>query len=147
LINVLGVLASGVVFLATHDSSSITTSAQNISDLLLKTINDVGLFNVIQVIIDNVANWKVVGKIIERVHPRIFWPRCLMHTLNLLMHDIVKYRHCRWINDLYNRKKKLIEFIIGHTRVQSFYDTYFRLQLLKIAKTRFGSYFLPFRHV
>jgi hypothetical protein len=51
LINVLGVSASGAMFLAAHDSSSIIASSQNISDLLLKTINDVGPSNVIQAVL------------------------------------------------------------------------------------------------
>jgi hypothetical protein len=85
------------------------------------------------------------GKSIERAHPHIFWSRCLVHTLNLLMHDIVKHRECGWINDLYKRGKKLIKFVTCHTRVNYFYGTHSRLQLLKIAKTRFASYYLTFR--
>jgi hypothetical protein len=92
LINVLGVYATIAVFLAAHDSFSIIASAQNISDLLLKTINDVGPSNVIQVITDNATNCKGARKIIERAHPNIFWSGCLVHTLNLLMHDIVKHK-------------------------------------------------------
>jgi hypothetical protein len=65
LINVLGVFVTSVMFLAAHDSSSIIASSQNISDLLLKTINDVGPSNVIQVITDNEENCKGAGKIIE----------------------------------------------------------------------------------
>jgi hypothetical protein len=53
-----------LVFLAAHDSSSIIASSQNISDLLLKTINDVGPSKVNQVITDNAANCKGAGKII-----------------------------------------------------------------------------------
>ena len=53
LINVLGVSSSGAVFIASHDSSSISATAQNIADLLLKSIKDVGPNNVVQVIIDN----------------------------------------------------------------------------------------------
>jgi hypothetical protein len=51
LVNVLGVSASGAVFLTMHDSSSITASIQNISYLPLKAIKDVGPSNVIQVIL------------------------------------------------------------------------------------------------
>jgi hypothetical protein len=147
LINVLGVSASGAMFLAAHDSSSIIASSQNISELLLKTINDVGPSNVIQVIIDNAANCKGAGKIIERAHPHIFWSGCLVHTLNLLMHDIVKHRECGWINQLYKKGKQLIKFITGHTRVNYFYSTHSKLQLLKIATTRFASYYLTFRRL
>jgi hypothetical protein len=84
LINVLGVSATGAVFLAAHDSSSIIASCQNILDLLFKTINDVGPSNVIQVITDNATNCMGVSKIIEGVHPHIFWSACLVHTLNRL---------------------------------------------------------------
>jgi hypothetical protein len=58
LINVIGVSASGAVFLAAHNSSSISATSQNISEVLLKTIDEVGPFNVIQVITDNAANCK-----------------------------------------------------------------------------------------
>jgi hypothetical protein len=105
LINVLGVSATGAVFLAAHDSFSIIVSSQNIAEILLKTINDVGPSNVIQVITDNAANCKGAGKIIESAHPHIFWFGCLVHTLNLLMHDIVRDKECGWINDLYKREE------------------------------------------
>jgi hypothetical protein len=147
LINVLGVSATSAVFLAAHDSSSIIPSPQNISDLLLKTIIDVGPSNVIQVITDNASNCKGAGKIIELNYPHIFWFGCLMHNLILLMHGVVKHRECGWINDLYKRGKKLIKFVTCHSRVNYFYGTYFRLQLLKIVKTRFASYYLTFRHL
>lgn len=41
----------------------------------------------------------------KQAHPSIFWSGCLMHTLKLLMHDIVKHRECEWINDLYKREE------------------------------------------
>jgi hypothetical protein len=145
LINVLGVSASGAMFLAAHDSSTIASFAQHIAELLLKTIDDVGPSSVIQVITNNAANCKAIGKIIERTHPHIFWSGCLVHTLNLLMHDIGKHKYYQWIDDLYKRGDNLIKFVTGHVRVNSFYGTYSKLQLLKLAKTRFGSYFLTFR--
>lgn len=46
LINVLGVSASGAIFITCHDSS-INASSQNIADLLLQSIKDVGPNNVV----------------------------------------------------------------------------------------------------
>jgi hypothetical protein len=63
------------------------------------------------------------------------------------MHDIVKHRECGWINQLYKKGKQLIKFITEHTRVNYFYNTHSRLQLLKIATTRFASYYLTFRRL
>jgi hypothetical protein len=113
----------------------------------LKTINDVCPSNVIQVITNNATNCKGAGKIIEQAHPHIFWSGCLVHTLNLLMHDIFKHKECGWINDLYKIGKKPIKFVTCHTRVNYFYGTRSRLQLLKIAKARFASYYLTFRNL
>jgi len=48
---------------------------------------------------------------------------------------------------LYKRGKKLIKFFTEHTRVNYFYGTRSRLQLLKIAKARFASYYLTFRNL
>ena len=63
------------------------------------------------------------------------------------MHDIVKHKECGSINELYRRGNKLIKFITGHTRVNYFYGTYSKLQFLKLAKTRFASYYLTFRRL
>jgi hypothetical protein len=82
LINILGVSTTGVVLLGAHDSSSVMASSQNIANILLKTIDEVGPTDVIQVITDNAANYKGAGKIIERKYTHIFWSGCLVHTLN-----------------------------------------------------------------
>jgi len=135
LINVIGVSTSGAVFLLVHDSSSITASVQNILDFSLKTINDVGPYDVIQVITNNATNCEGAGKINEWAHPNIFWSWCLVHTLNLLMHDIFKHRDCRWINDVYKRGKKLIKFVTKHTRFHFVYGihcNYLRLKRLDL---------------
>jgi hypothetical protein len=50
LINILGVFATGAMFLVTHDSS-IIAPPQNISELLLKAINNVDPSNAIEVIV------------------------------------------------------------------------------------------------
>ena len=91
-LNILGVSASGAVFLSAHDYSDRYKTGINIAQPLLETIQTIGPYNVIQVITDNVANCKVAGAIIEDKYPNIFWSRCLVHTLNLLMHDIVKMK-------------------------------------------------------
>jgi hypothetical protein len=56
LINILGVSASGAVFLSAHDYSDRYKTGINIADALLKTIQEIGPYNVIQVITDNLAN-------------------------------------------------------------------------------------------
>ena len=68
----------------------------------------------------------------------------MVHTLNLLMHDTVKMKDpsYRWIGALYKRGKKMIKFITNHSMAT--FRNHSRLELLKIAKTRFASYYLTF---
>jgi hypothetical protein len=65
LINIIVVSASGAIFLSACDHSDRYKTCINIADALLKTIQEIGPYNVIQVITDNVANCKAAGAIIE----------------------------------------------------------------------------------
>jgi len=107
LIRVLDVFVSGAIFLSAYDYSEKYKIDINIAKPLLKTIECIGPYNVIQVITVNVANCKVVGAIIEYKYPNIFWSGCLIHTMNLFMHDIIKNKNqqYKWIGDLYKRGK------------------------------------------
>ena len=107
LISVLDVSINGAIFLSTYDYSLKFKTAINIAEPLLETIERIGPYNVIQLITDNVANCKAVGEIIEDRYPNIFWSGCLVHTMNLLMHDIVKNKNeqYKWIGDLYERQR------------------------------------------
>ena len=81
------------------------------------TIKKLNTYKVIQVITDKVVNCKAAGAIIEDKYPNIFWSGCLVHTLNLLMHGIVKMKDpsYQWIGALYKRCKKMIKFITNHS--------------------------------
>ena len=149
LINILGVSASGAVFLSAHDYSEKFKTGLNIAELLLKTIESIGPYNVIQVITDNAANCKSAGAIIEDKYPNIFWSGCLVHTLNLLVHDIIKIKEndYRWIGALYKKGKHMIRFITNHSNAHGIFRTHSKLELLKVGKTRFASYYLTFRRL
>ena len=145
LINVLGVSAIGVVFLLTHDYSDKFKTNMNIAELLLKNIETIGPYNVIQVITDNAANCKAARAIIEEKYPNIFWSGCLVYTLNLLMHDIIKLKEneYNWIGELYKKGKHMIRFITNHSNAHGIFCNHSKLEQLKIEKTRFASYYLP----
>jgi hypothetical protein len=149
LINILGVSKSGVIFLSAHDYSDRYKTGINIADALLKTIQEIGPYNVIQFITDNATNCKATGEIIEDSYPNIFWSWCLVQTMKLLMHDIIKMKDhdYRWIGSLYKRWKKMIRFITNHSKAHYIFCSHSKLELLKIVKTKFASYYLTFRHL
>jgi hypothetical protein len=59
---------------------------------LIKTIEEIGPSNIIEVIIDDASNFKEKREIIEDKYPNTFWSGCLVHTMNLLMHDVIKMK-------------------------------------------------------
>ena len=70
-------------------------------------------------------------------------------TLNLLMHDIIKLKENehKWIGELYKKGKHMISFITNHSNAHGIFRAHSKLELLKITKTRFASYYLTFRHL
>ena len=66
--NISNVSASGAVFLLAHDYSDCYKTGINIAKALIKTIQEIGPYNVIQVITDNVANCKAAREIIEDMY-------------------------------------------------------------------------------
>eukprot|EP00253_Pinus_taeda_P036712 PITA_36712 len=149
LISVFDVSVSGAILLSAYDYSNKFKTGINIAEPLLETIDHIGPYNVIQVITDNVANCKAAGAIIEDKYPNTFRPGCLVHIMNLLMHDIIKNKNqqYKWIGGLYKRGKKMIKFITNHSNTHGLFRNHSRLELLKIAKTRFVSYYLTFRRL
>eukprot|EP00253_Pinus_taeda_P030171 PITA_30171 len=147
LISFLAVSISGAIFLNAYDYSEKFKTGINIAEALFETIDRVGPYNVIQIITGNAPNCKLAGAIIEDKYPNIFWSGCLVHTLNLLIHDVVKNKNeqYKWIGDLYKKGKQMIKFITNHSNSHGLFRNHSRLELLKIARTKFGSYYLTFR--
>ena len=82
----------------------------------------------------NINNCKAAGVIIEDRYPDIFWSRCLVHIMNLLMHDIIKMKDhdYKWIGALYKRGEKMIRFITNHSMAHFIFRNHSKLELLKI---------------
>ncbi|KAL6511649.1 hypothetical protein OROGR_021246 [Orobanche gracilis] len=67
LINVIASNSRGSMFLYAEDFSDVEKTGKEISNFLLKAIDEVGSSNVLQVITDNAANCKAAGKEIEKL--------------------------------------------------------------------------------
>jgi len=51
-------------------------------------IMEVGLRNMVHIVIDNAFVCKVAGMLIELKFPSIYWTPCVVHTLNLALKNI-----------------------------------------------------------
>ena len=94
IVNVLVSSMYGTIFLKSIDTSGHIKTGEYIFNILKDVIIEVGPENVVQVCMDNVANFVVAGHMIETKWPSIFFTRCTCHCLDLLFEDIAK---CAWI--------------------------------------------------
>jgi len=63
-----------------------------------------------------------------------------VHTLNLIFKDLV--RDFYWLDETYKRGKGIVKYFINHTHALSFFRENSKLELLKVAKTRFASHYI-----
>lgn len=93
LINVMAISGGKGMFISGINCSGDEKTSEYIAEILLKVIERVGTYNVVQILTDNASACKAAGTIIERRHPHIFWSGCMAHTLSLLMKDIANSMH------------------------------------------------------
>ena len=140
LINILAVNSRGAMFLHAEDFSGTEKTGLAIANFLLKAIEDIGPENVLQVITDNATNCKLAGKEAVKVHKHIFWSPCVVHTLNLIFKDFAK--EFEWFTNTYKRGKLIVKYFVNHTHALTIFRSQSKLELLKVAKTRFASHYI-----
>ncbi|XP_077245333.1 uncharacterized protein LOC143885176 [Tasmannia lanceolata] len=145
LINILPSNCLGSMFLYAHDFSAVEKSGKNISDFLLTAIEGIGPSNVVQVITDNAANCKAAGQEVEQAYKHIFWSPCMVHTLNLIFKDLA--REFFWMKETYTSGKDIVKYITNHSQALSIFRSHSKLELLKVAKTRFASHYITLKRL
>ncbi|CAN6243746.1 unnamed protein product [Urochloa humidicola] len=140
LINVLASNSRGSCFLYAEDYSGIEKTGEAIAEFLLKAIEEIGYRNVVQVVTDNASNCKAAGREIQKVHKHIFWSPCVVHTLNLIFKDFaIRFP---WMLETYRAGKAIVNFFQSHTHCLAMFRNNSRLDLLKVAKTRFATHYI-----
>ncbi|XP_052622250.1 uncharacterized protein LOC111876721 [Lactuca sativa] len=90
LINFLVYCPKGISFLKSIDASDIESNATNLCNLFVEIVEMVGEKNVVQMVTNNAANYKLAGtKLCER-YPSITWSPCATHCLNLVLKDLLE---------------------------------------------------------
>ena len=92
LINFMGALEAGAVFLKVVNCEGELKDKFFISNFISQAIEEVGHQNVIQGIIDNAPECSAGGLLIESKYSNIFWTPCVVHTLNLALKNICAQR-------------------------------------------------------
>jgi len=111
-INFLVYCPKGTMFMKSIDASTHIKDAQLLCDLLDVFIQEVGPQHVVEVIMDNAANYDAVSKMLMERHPNLFWTSCAAHCIDLMLKDIGKFS---FVKDIVESSKKLQNlYIIMH---------------------------------
>lgn len=140
LINFLANSPEGTFFLGSVDASGESHDGQMLANLLEKQIKDIGEKNVVQVVSDNGANYKLAGGILEIRIPTLFWTPCAAHCIDLMLEDIGKIPS---IKKSINQARRCTTFIYRHGRVlHALREKTNGMDLVRTGATRFATAFL-----
>ncbi len=78
-----------------------------------QAIEDVRLANVVQVVIDNASNCKLMGRIIIVEYTHIVWSFCVTHQLDLMVEDNGKLN---WVKKMLNIARSMGTFVTKSPR-------------------------------
>eukprot|EP00253_Pinus_taeda_P035185 PITA_35185 len=111
------------MFIKSVDASSHIKDATTIYELLDGFIQEIGVHNVVQVIIDNAANYVSIGKMLMERHCTLFWTLCAAHCIDLLLEDMGKLS---FIKEVIDMARSVPKFIYNHAFVLSLMRRYNR---------------------
>eukprot|EP00253_Pinus_taeda_P011616 PITA_11616 len=140
LLNFLVHCPKDTMFIKSLDASEHVKDAATICELLDGFIREIGVQNVVQVIIDNAANYVSAGKMLMERHRTLFWTPCAAHCLNLLLEDMGKLS---FIKEAVDMARSIPKFIYNHAFVLSLMRSFTRnKELRRLAITHFATTFI-----
>ncbi|XP_059063100.1 uncharacterized protein LOC131079406 isoform X2 [Cryptomeria japonica] len=140
IINFLVACKDNVVFLKSVDASNKVKNAETLARMLEHVVMEVGVENVVQIIIDNAATYVSAGRILQERHPTLFWTPCAAHVLDLLLEDIGKLE---WVTPVVEDARRITKYIYNHPWVLNLMRQHTQgKDLVRDGVTRFATIFL-----
>ncbi|XP_076890552.1 uncharacterized protein LOC143541669 [Bidens hawaiensis] len=101
----------GISFLKSIDTSDIESNAVNLCNLFAEVVEMGGVKNVVQIVTDNAANYKLAGKMLCDRYHSVTWTPCVAHCLNLVLKDVSELDN---VAKLVKLASKVTVFIYNH---------------------------------
>ncbi|KAE9586456.1 putative ribonuclease H-like domain-containing protein [Lupinus albus] len=79
--------------------------------MFIELVEFVGVTNVVHLVTDNAANYKVAWAMLNEKFSSIFWSPCVAHCLNLILGDIGKMEH---VSTLAKSASNITKFVYNH---------------------------------
>ena len=112
LINIMAVCPHGECFVKAVDSSREIKSGAYIASIISEVIDEIGEKNVLQVVMDNAANCKAAGRILEHQYPRLYASGSNTHSLSLVLQDWYKSNDTKWFKTIIDKARRFVKFIL-----------------------------------
>ncbi|KAL4181259.1 hypothetical protein AMTRI_Chr12g236340 [Amborella trichopoda] len=96
LVNFLIGCPRGIVYHSSIDLSRKRHTGRLICAHLDKIVDVVGLENVIQVVTDNAANYRIAGLLLMERRPNLYWTACAAYCINLMLKEIRKLKRVKY---------------------------------------------------
>ncbi|XP_061336622.1 uncharacterized protein LOC133283732 [Gastrolobium bilobum] len=134
----------GIVFLKSIEASHITKTADKIFKMIDDVVQEIGEENVVQVVTDNAANYKVVGALLMEKRKKIYWTPCAAHCIDLMLEDLEKKIPLH--KDTIYKGKKITTYIYSRTSLISILHSFTSgKDLIRPAMTRFATSYLTLK--
>ena len=132
----------GTIFLYSLDTTSnISKTTDKVFKMLDGVVTFVGKENVVQVITDNVTNFKAIGELLMYTRPNLYWTPCVAHCIDLILEDLEK--HLKVHEVTMKKGRKITTYIYGRTMLISMLKKYTNgRDLVRPSMTRFATAYL-----
>lgn len=112
LINIMVVCPHGECFIKAVNSAREIKSGSYIASIISDVIDEVSEKNVVQVVMDNAANCRAAGRILEYQYPRLYTAGCNTHSLNFVLHDWYKSSSTAWFKTIIDNARRVVKFLL-----------------------------------
>ncbi|KAM4087712.1 hypothetical protein ACB094_07G016200 [Castanea mollissima] len=123
------------------DTSDISKTAEKVYQMLDEVVDRVGEENVVQLVTDNAANYKLAGEMLMQKRKCLFWTPCAAHCLDLMLEDFEKK-----IKDhkyTIAKEKKITTYIYSRAMLLNWLRNFTKgRELIRPAATRFATSYL-----
>jgi len=129
------------VFLKSIDASNICKTIEKFFKMMDDVVEEVREENVIQVVTNNAANYKVVGELLIQKRKKLYWTPCAAPCIDLMLIDFEKKISLH--HDAVANGKKITTYIYSRSGLISLLHKYTKgTNLIRPTITRFATSYL-----
>ncbi|XP_021727149.1 uncharacterized protein LOC110694277 [Chenopodium quinoa] len=134
----------GSVFLSSIDTSEISKTADKVLEMLDAVVEKVGEENVVEVVIDNAANYKAAGEKLMEKRTKLFWTPCAAHYIDLMLEDFDKKIKVHSVT--IGKARKITTYIYSRIILLTWMKEFTKdRELIRPGVTRFATSYLTLR--